>query len=161
MDHPFYNANKPEDDYQIRIDRDGQWYHQDAIMARTRLAKLFSTALYYDDNRDDYWLITPHEQGRIEVADVPFIVTDFKWDEDTLVLITNFNESIHPDHHNPIFCRDNTLPYIKNDKGIMARINRTVREKLINIAIDQNGYNDDDKTLTLKANGHDHIIART
>ena len=34
-----------------------------------------------------------------------------------------------------------------------------VREKLIDIALSQNGYNETTQELTLKANGYDHIIA--
>ncbi len=161
MQVKFYNPNKPEDDFKIHIDRNGQWFHRNAPIERKRLEKLFSTALHYNDTNDEYWLITPHEQGRIEVEDTPFIITDFTWEGSTLVLISNMDHHIIPDHNNSFFLK-NDITYCTIGNNIPTRLNRTVREKLINIALDQphnKNYNGED-TLFLKANNHDHPIAR-
>ena len=157
MDSPFFDRNREEDDFQIRIDRTGQWFHANKPIAREKLTQLFSTALHYDSQKDEYWLITPHEQGRIIVEDVPYIIIDFEWSND-LVLRTNLDHQIKPTMDNPLYCKGG-LPYCVVQNHVLARLNRQVREKLIDIALSQNGYNENDKTLTLKANGHDHIIA--
>jgi hypothetical protein len=160
MDAKFFDPNRHEDDFQMRIDREGRWLHDGKEIARDRLIKLFSTVLHYDDKKDEYWLITPHEQGRVEVEDVPFIVTDYEWDGETLCLTTNLDHVIKPDAQNPLFLKDN-LPYCTVINNVSARLNRQVREKLIHAALSQNGYNEDDKTLYLKANGHAHPLARS
>src|SRR3546814_4847836 len=56
--------------YDIRIARDGTWFHEGAPIGRKALVKLFASVLWRDDG--GYWLRTPAEQGRIEVADAPF-----------------------------------------------------------------------------------------
>lgn len=159
MDTKFFDRNRAEDDFKIAIDYDGQWFHDGTPIAREKLAKLFSTALHYDKENNEYWLVTPHEQGRVSVADVPYIVIDYEWG-DHLTLKTNLGHEVKPDEHTPIYCHNDT-PYIVIKNNVPARLNRSVREKLIDIALSQNGYNEAEKTLTLKANGHDHIIANS
>jgi len=159
MDAKFFDPTRTEDDFEISIDYHGQWFHDGTPIAREKLAKLFSTALHYDRNTHEYWLITPHEQGRINVADVPYIAIDFNWDDD-LILTTNLDHIVKPDADNPIYC-DGDAPYIVVKNNVPARLNRQVREKLIDIALSQNGYDEATEILILKANGHDHIIARS
>jgi len=91
-------------------------------------------------------------------VDTPFIVTDFKWGNDLLILTTNMDQTITPNVENPIYCK-NDKPYCRVDRNIPVRLNRMVRDKLIDIALSQNGFNEATQTLILKANGHDHIIA--
>ncbi len=162
MQAKFYDPNKPEDDFQIRIDHKGQWFHQSAPIARESLAKLFSTAIHHDPEKNEYWLITPHEQGRIIVEDTPFIITDFEWNNGKVSLISNLEHTTIPNKDIPLFLKNDAL-YCYIDNKIPARINRTVREKLINIALEQphnKNYNGEN-TLILKANNHDHPIACT
>ena len=161
MQAKFYDPNKQEDDFQIRIDRNGQWFHQNTPIERKRLEKLFSTALHYNTKTNEYWLITPHEQGRIQVEDTPFIIIDFTWNDGELSLHSNMDHKIISNKNAPLTLK-NDLIYCTLDNNISARLNRTVREKLINIALEQphnKNYNGDNP-LTLKANNHDHIIAR-
>ena len=49
-------------DYDIRIDRDGTWFHQGTPIGRKELVRLFSTILRKDD--EDYVLVTPAEKMR-------------------------------------------------------------------------------------------------
>ena len=159
MDAKFFDPTREEDDFKISIDYHGQWFHDGAPIAREKLTQLFSTALHYDRDKQEYWLITPHEQGRIDVVDVPYIVIDFEWNDD-LILKTNLDHTVTPNGDYPIYC-DGDAPYIIIKNNVPARLNRSVRDKLIDIALSQNGYDEGTKTLTLKANGHDHIIAHS
>jgi len=160
MDAKFFRKNVDEDNFAIRIDRNGVWYHDGTAIARDRLVKLFSTILHYDIDNNDYWLITPVEQGRIEVEDVPFIITDYILDGAELKLITNLGHKIIADETHKITCNpENGLAYIHVQNNVKARLNRSVREKLINIAIDKDGYNKNTGNLILNINDIDHIIA--
>jgi hypothetical protein len=58
-------------DIDIRIARDGTWFHQGTPIGRKEIVRLFSTILRKDG--EDYVLVTPVEKMRIRVEDVPFI----------------------------------------------------------------------------------------
>jgi uncharacterized protein len=158
MDCKFFDPKRPEDDFKIHIDANGQWFHDGTPIAREKLSTLFATALYYDAHNNEYWLITPHEQGRIKVEKTPFIIINYLFENNNLKLFSNLKHEIIPDKDNPIFISD-SIPHILCGNKIPTRINRMVREKLIDIALSQNGYNEGNKTLYLKANGHDHPLA--
>src|SRR5579862_6127594 len=58
-------------DIDIRIAKDGTWFHQGVPFARRELVRLFSTILRKDD--DGFHLVTPAEKMRIRVDDAPFV----------------------------------------------------------------------------------------
>ena len=55
----------------IRIARDGTWFHLGTPIGRKELVRLFSTILRKDP--DGYYLVTPAEKMRITVDDAPFL----------------------------------------------------------------------------------------
>src|SRR3546814_13923783 len=61
--------------YDIRIARDGTWFHEGAPIGRKPLVKLFASVLWRDDG-GGYWLRTPAARGRIEVGDAPFTAVE-------------------------------------------------------------------------------------
>ena len=58
----------------IRIDREGIWYHEGTRIERQPLVDLFATILRRE--KDDYYLVTPAEKMRIVVDEAPFIAID-------------------------------------------------------------------------------------
>ena len=69
---PVHLWNPPNcGDIDIRIARDGTWFHEGTPIGRAPLVRLFSTILRKDP--DGYWLVTPVEKMRITVEDAPFI----------------------------------------------------------------------------------------
>jgi len=59
-------------DMDMRIARDGTWFHEGSPIERLHLARLFSTILRHEDD-DCYYLVTPVEKWRIQVDDAPFV----------------------------------------------------------------------------------------
>ncbi len=59
-------------DIDIRIARDGTWYHEGVAFKRAALVKLFASILKREG--DDYFLVTPQEKWRVTVDDVPLHV---------------------------------------------------------------------------------------
>src|SRR5205823_8293705 len=57
----------------IRIARDGTWFHQGSPIARRELVRLLSTILRREPD-GHYYLVTPAEKMRIAVEDAPFLV---------------------------------------------------------------------------------------
>ena len=58
----------------IRIDREGRWFHEGDEIKRQPLIDLFATLLRKEGG--DYFLVTPVEQMQIAVEDSPFVVVD-------------------------------------------------------------------------------------
>src|ERR1700710_438333 len=58
-------------DIDIRIARDGTWFHEGTPVGRKELVRLFSTILRRDP--DGFVLVTPGEKMRIVVEDAPFL----------------------------------------------------------------------------------------
>lgn len=58
-------------DSEMRIARDGRWFHQGRLIARPALVQLFSRLLRREG--DQYFLVTPVEKLSIAVDDAPFL----------------------------------------------------------------------------------------
>lgn len=68
--HPDCNGDIP-----IIINAQGEWYHDGSKIERESLVRLFASILRREDD-GDYYLVTPHEKWRIEVAQHPLLITD-------------------------------------------------------------------------------------
>ena len=135
--------DRPDEQYDMRIARDGTWFYHGSPIGRIALVKLFATVLRRDD-AGDFWLITPAERGRITVEDVPFIAVEVqaegKGEAQTLSFRTNLDEWVTagPDH--PIRVAgeaelsDAPVPYILIRDRLEARIGRAVFYELVGLA---------------------------
>ena len=89
----------------LRIARDGTWYHEGRPIRRESLVRLFSTILRRDDD-GAYYLLTPVEKWRIRVDDAPFVAVllavagQGESRNQTLRLTTNVGDTVDagPDH---------------------------------------------------------------
>ena len=64
-------------DSEMRIARDGTWYHQGSPIGRQAMVRLFSTILRREpDGR--FVLVTPVEKLDIQVEDAPFVAVELK-----------------------------------------------------------------------------------
>jgi hypothetical protein len=64
-------------DSEMRIGRDGTWYHQRSPIGRPAMVRLFSTVLRREPD-GGHVLVTPIEKLAIEVEDAPFVATAMK-----------------------------------------------------------------------------------
>jgi hypothetical protein len=130
---------RPDEGYQIRIDRDGTWYYHGSPIRRMELVKLFSTVLRRDE-AGDYWLVTPAERGRIQVDEVPFTAVGLtvrgEGVNQELVFRTNLDVEVTagPDH--PIRVEESDVtgeprPYILVRDNLEARITRSVFYEMV------------------------------
>ena len=134
-------------DIDIRIARDGTWYHEGSPIGRKSLVKLFSTVLRLDDN-GDYWLVTPAEKARIEVEDVPFVAVEMilngKQTSNNLSFRLNNDEIVMADAAHRIRVETDSRtgepsPYIHVRDGLEARIARPVYYELIELGEERSG----------------------
>ncbi len=64
-------------DSEMRIARDGTWFHQDSPIGRENMVRLFSTVLRREPD-GGYVLVTPVEKLSIAVEDAPFLAVEMK-----------------------------------------------------------------------------------
>jgi len=129
-------------DFDIRIARDGTWFHEGAPIARKALVRLFASVLRRDDS-GDYWLVTPAERGRIVVEDAPFTAVECRAEgrgrSRILSFRTNLDEWIEAGPAHPIRVETaadtgETRPYIVVRERLEALIARSVYYQLVDLA---------------------------
>ena len=140
-------SQKEIHNYDIRIATNGDWYHEGSKINRIELVKLFASVLHKkDDNK--FWLITPKEEGTIEVDDAPFVITKFDHSGSNSSakcwFTTNLGEEILLSKINPLRVeidnQNNPRPYIYVSRGMEALILRSVYYEVANFAVkDQSG----------------------
>lgn len=123
----------------IRIARDGTWFHEGAEIKRAAMVRLFSTILRRDD--DAYFLVTPAEKLAIEVEDAPFVgisvARSGSGAGQRLLFTTNVEEHVLADADHPIEVRDREgepAPYLHVRDGLWALLNRNVFYELVEMA---------------------------
>lgn len=124
----------------MRIARDGTWFHDGTPINREALVKLFSTILRKDG--DTYVLVTPVEKVRIEVEDAPFVAVDFdiegEGDAQVLTFTTNVGDATVAGPEAPIRVErdagsDEPAPYVMVRAGLEARIDRKSFYRLVEL----------------------------
>ncbi len=130
--------------YDMRIDRDGIWYHEGRPIARAALVKLFANVLQ-QQNDGSYWLVTPFERGPIEVEDVPFVVVELVAEgmgsKQKINVRSNLDEwvTIGPDHplllRQPPFAPSGAapVPYVVIRSTLQGRLLRPVYYELVDL----------------------------
>ena len=133
-------------DIDIRIARDGTWYHQGSPIGRKELVRLFSTILRKDP--DGFHLVTPVEKMRIVVEDVPFqaVLMDVSGAgrAQSLAFTTNVGDETVAGPDNPIRVEtdpatDEPAPYVHVRKGLEARIARAVFYQMADLCVPGEG----------------------
>lgn len=123
----------------IRIARDGTWYHEGSTIARPAMVKLFSTILRRDG--DTYFLVTPVEKLAITVDDAPFLAVavtrDGQGAQQRLLFTTNVEEHVLADAEHPLDVRERDgepAPYIHVRDDLWALLSRNVFYELVELA---------------------------
>ena len=119
----------------MRIARDGTWYHEGAPIQRQNLARLFSTILRREDD-GCYYLVTPVEKWRIQVEDAPFVavlleVSDKGAKQQALRFTTNLGDVVTGGPEHPIEVEYATpdgepAPYVQVRAQLRALLSRPV-----------------------------------
>jgi hypothetical protein len=132
-------------DFGIRIDRSGTWHYRNSPIGRKELVCLFASVL---ERRQDgsYWLVTPVEQGRIEVEDVPFIAVEIFLNGSGRDMVVSFRTNV-----DEMFCLDEDhklrveidphtgepSPYVHVRDGLDARLARSVYYELVALGFEE------------------------
>src|SRR6478752_7246853 len=128
-------------DFEMRIDRHGVWYYRGSPIGRLPLVKLFASVLRRGPD-GGYWLVTPVEQGRVEVEDVPFVAVELRCEglgeAQVLALRTNLDDWVTLDAEHPLELRrqpdGSELPYVRVRDKLDARVGRPVFYHMADLA---------------------------
>ena len=122
-------------DLDMRIARDGTWYHEGAPILRQNLARLFSTILRREDD-GCYYLVTPVEKWRIQVEAAPFLavlleVSDKGGKQQKLRFTTTMGDTVTAGPEHPIEVEyvapgGEPAPYVQVRAGLRALLSRPV-----------------------------------
>lgn len=126
----------------IRIARDGTWFHEGTPIGRAPMVKLFSSILRFEDGK--YFLVTPVEKVGIIVDDAPLLAIDFEaigeGEAQNLRFFTKTEDEVLADAANPIrFARDpetgEPAPYVHVRAGLEALIDRKSFYRLVELGV--------------------------
>ncbi|MES2288415.1 MAG: DUF1285 domain-containing protein [Pseudomonadota bacterium] len=130
-------------DSEMRIARDGTWFHQGSPIGRREMVRLFSTILRRESD-GSHVLVTPGEKLDIAVEDAPFIAVEMKSEgvarDRRLAFRLNTDDLIVAGPENGIRFEnreDGPHPYLHVRGGLEALIARPVYYELAEIALDQ------------------------
>jgi hypothetical protein len=128
-------------DSEMRIARDGTWYHQGSPIGRPAMVKLFSTILRREPD-GGYVLVTPVEKLDIAVEDAPFVAVEVKSEgegrERRLAFRLNTGELVVAGPEHPLRFEekaDGPHPYLLARKGLEALVARSVYYELVETAL--------------------------
>ncbi|RKF16135.1 DUF1285 domain-containing protein [Roseovarius spongiae] len=133
----------------MRIARDGTWYHEGAPINRPALVRLFSTILRRDAEKDAgrYVLVTPVEKWAITVEDAPFVAVDFEargaGEDQVLTFTTNVGDSVTAGPDAPLrVTRDGAepAPYVLVRGDLEALIDRKSFYRLVELGAHRDGW---------------------
>jgi hypothetical protein len=123
----------------MQIKANGDWFHEGSIFKRLSLVKMFASVLWRDvvDNRDEYFLVTPVEKVKITVEDVPFVLIQWHWQDESktdMVVKTNLDDEFVLNDDHPITINDQGELYILVRRNLLAKIHRNVYYQWIDLA---------------------------
>ena len=168
---PVHLWNPPlSGDMDIFIDRQVRWIHEGSEIRRAALVKLFASILVREENQ--YFLVTPVEKWRIQVALAPLFVVSatrqIRNAMQAITLTTSTGDVVLLDKTHPLFMyfgaesfksldnRDSSAELAHADQGIPmvivrdnipALVGRNVYYELIDWALDNNPDNNPDSSI--------------
>jgi hypothetical protein len=128
-------------DIDMRIARDGNWFHEGSPIGRMPMVKLFSSILRREG--DEYFLVTPVEKVRIRVDDAPMLAVDFEaegsGETQRLRFFTKTEDEVVAGADNPIRVvlgeGGEPSPYVHIRAGLEALIDRKSFYRLIELGV--------------------------
>lgn len=149
-----------ESDSHMRITADGRWYHKGGLIARPAMVRLFASVLRREED-GRHALVTPFEKQWIAVEDAPLLAVELKSEgagtDRRLAFRLNTDELVVCGAQHPLILRgssDEPRPYLGLQRGLEARVERSVYYDLVELALaDQDERADDTAGLPIWSDG--------
>ena len=124
-------------DSEMRIARDGTWFHAGSPIGRQAMVRKFASILRREDD-GGYVLVNPGEKLDIVVEDAPFVAVKMKAEHGRIAFQTNLGDLVIAGPGHPLrFAEtdDGPHPYIHIRGGLEALVARSVYYDLANLAL--------------------------
>lgn len=129
----------------MRIARDGTWFHQGSPIGREAMVRLFSTILRREPD-GGYVLVTPVEKLDIEVEDAPFVAVEMRREGEgpaaKLAFRLNTGDLVVAGLEHALRFEpdgDALRPYLHVRAGLEALVARSVYYELAELALEAEG----------------------
>ena len=142
---PPVESWKPEKtgDIDIRIDRQGDWYHGGSKIERKRMVALFSTILWHENGY--YFLKTPHEKLKITVEVAPFIAVlldvEGNGESQSLIFTDSTGNRFTAGHEHRLWLSESEsgepVPLVIVRRDLPALLSRPVYYQLAELIVEQ------------------------
>lgn len=129
-------------DLNLTIALDGRWFYEGSPIGRASLVRLFASVLKREDDR--YYLVTPVEKVGIKVEDTPFLITEWRRQDDTLILVTQTGDEIQLTDPTQLTLRTppstisdqqaTPIPYVCVRRNLWARLHQNAYYQLLSHA---------------------------
>jgi uncharacterized protein len=127
-------------DSEMRIGRDGTWYHQGSPIGRPAMVRLFSTILRREDD-GSFVLVTPVEKLVISVEDAPFVAVELKSEGEgearRLAFRLNTDDLVVAGPAHKLRFEAGPHPYLEVRRGLDALVGRSVYYELAELALSE------------------------
>ena len=125
-------------DSEMRIARDGTWFHQGSPIGRPAMVRLFSTILRREPD-GGFVLVTPAEKLDIEVEDAPFVAVELRTEGEgadrSLAFRLNTGDLIVAGPEHRLRFERGPHPYVEVRNGLDALVARPVYYELAELAL--------------------------
>jgi hypothetical protein len=125
-------------DSEMRIARDGTWFHQGSPIGRPAMVRLFSTILRREPD-GGFVLVTPVEKLDIVVEDAPFVAVEVKSEGEgearTLAFRLNTGDLVIAGPGHALRFERGPHPYLEVRGGLDALVARPVYYELAELAL--------------------------
>ena len=129
---------------EFSVDRNGRWFYRGSLIEREGLMKLLCGMLAREAS--GFVLLTPDQRLRVDVADAPFVATDFDvlgepGPDARLEFVLLHGERVPLDTAHPLSMRiapdGQRKPYLGVRDGLEATLNRNVFNAIAGMAVQE------------------------
>jgi len=147
----------------IRIKANGDWFYGGTIFKRLSLVKLFASVLLreVEDERNEYFLVTPVEKVKIIVEDAPFVLTQWGWQDKAqsiMTVTTNLGDEFNLDSSHTLTVNANGELYINVRRNLLAKVHRNVYYQWAELATEK--VNTDSSELVFCSAGCEYSLGK-
>ncbi len=114
--------------YELRIDREGRWYHEGVEIVRDDIRNLFSRNLKRDKD-GSYCVQIGSDEAPVVVEDAPLVVLRVTEDTDRLALLLS-DGTVEPLDSRTLTFTSANVPYCRVRDGLEARFSRAAYYQL-------------------------------
>ena len=127
-------------DVDIRIDREGRWFHEGTEMKREALVNLFSSVMRKEED-GEYYLVTPVEKCRLQVDCCPVLIIEAECTQENGIQRVYVKTKtgkvflIGPEHPLEVMDANNgeRVPVVQLNHGLEGLLARSVYYQLVDL----------------------------